>query len=86
MSDGVRPHERARTHAREAWVDDQRNGMDVMYRWSTFGKLGFNATASQVVTVSLGQVSLRNESCVDAGFHIAQLAAAAIPASAVEEV
>lgn len=65
--------------AREAWAAEQRHFMDEEYRFSTYGKIGFDHTNSRVVTVDLGQsVPLANTDCVERGFEIARLAAAAL--------
>ena len=61
---------------REAWAVEQRRFMSEVYRFSTYGKIGFSEEASRVVTADLGSVELGQTDCSQRGFEIAQKAAA----------
>jgi len=65
---------------REAWAAEQRNLMDLEYRWSTYGKLGFSAANSIVRTVDIGTQAVSSSDCSSAGFGIIQTAAASLAA------
>ena len=61
--------------AREAWAAQQRAYMDEEYRFSTYGKIGFDQANSRVVTVDLGTRFLANSNCLERGFEVTELAA-----------
>ena len=70
--------------AREVWATEQRQLMDEVYRFSTYGKLGFNATASHVRTAALGSRQWGHANCADRGFEVAQAAWMSLGLSAAE--
>ena len=73
---GLVPEYAGATRAeREAWAAEQRRFMSEVYRFSTYGKIGFSEEASRVVTADLGTVELGRTDCSQRGFEIAQKAA-----------
>ena len=65
---------------------DQREFMSGEYEFSTYGKLGFDATASKVLTVNLGSMPLSDTDCSGRGFAIAELASAAAKLEGAEDI
>ena len=63
------------TVQRELWAAETRRIMDAEYRWSTYGKIGFDAANSIVRTVQLGNYAVSSSDCSAAGFGLAQQAA-----------
>lgn len=68
------------TAQRELWAAETRRIMDVEYRWSTYGKIGFDAANSIVRTIDIGNYAVSSSDCSAAGFGVAQRAATQLAA------
>ena len=66
------------TAEREAWVAWQRTAMDEQFRWSTYGKIGFDHTNSIVRTVDVGTLAVSQTCCQCASKQLIRAAAAKI--------
>ena len=73
------------TAEREAWAAWQRTAMDEQFRWSTYGKIGFNHTNSIVRTVDVGTLAVSQDCCQCASTQLIQAAAAIIPSLDFEQ-
>ena len=72
--------------ARETWAAEQRDLMSQEYRFSTYGKIGFDETNSRVQTADLGSLPLSSTSCGSRGFEISLAASDALNVASMDSI